>query len=194
VAKRRRYDTVALVSEIKRERRNAMLWGLAATAVLVGVLAIIFVIQTSDPVPAAPAPEAHPAMADTTPQPAANEPARIEPATTTSATTPTPIPAVAVANAAAEPAAAAEPVAAAEPAAAEVKPATVQISAPKKAVVIIDGKPFKGRKPASLEAGQHMIKVKVGRKTMSQKITVADGGSYELKVGRKKLDFKKKKK
>jgi len=177
--KRRRYDTVELVAEIKRERRNGLLLALAGIGILILLLLLYVTNAGSDDVPSAPGssvPAVHSPVSpatDTAPAPAPAPPKEENPP----------------ANKPEEPPPAEKTVAKPEPAA---EPATIRVLLSKRAPLWIDGKKVGKVKKhrVALSAGAHEIKAKFGRKMVVQKLNPKAGLTYELRFDARKKKVK----
>jgi len=172
VARRKRYDTEQLVSEIQADRRNTILLALAGVGIVVVLVALYVSGAGEEDVPEIP-PESPIA-------------APVEPA-----------PAEAEATPEAKDEAPAEEV---EEAVEEAPaaPSKVHIGMTKKGRLWIDGKLI-GKKVRShkmeLAAGSHTLKAKFGRKVVNKTIEIEGDGAYTIKViHRKKRVVVKKKK
>ncbi len=159
---RRRYDTEALVGEIKRERRNAIVLG-GAGAVLFACLVLFYLQLRDDKVPEVP------------PGP--------KPAVKTEAASKDAKPPADQAEAAKAPQAKAE--AAAEPAEKKPEPKpdpTIAVSLPRALPVWIDGKlvgKLKSHK-VTLAPGKHVVRTKVGRRSIEEKLDTEAGKHYQV--------------
>lgn len=183
--KRRRYDTVELVADIKRERRNGILLGLAGVGILVVLLGLYVTSVGEEQVPTLP-PDANDSP---TTAPDAGQPATSTADKAASAT-----PTVGSATDTTEPAGdEEEPVAPAEPPA----PSKIKIVLTKKAPLWIDGKKVGKVKKhkVELDAGEHELKAKFGKKFVTLKVVPKPGQAYEVRFDakRKKATIKKKK-
>jgi hypothetical protein len=169
VSKRRRYDTVELVTELKRERRNALLLSLAGIGILIILLLLYVTAIGNDEVPAVPTDDT---ITDTVPtvdkdpmMGAGSTPPGTEPVTPDDPPPP-------------------EPVA--------VVRATVKLVLTKKGVVWVDdekvGK-FK-KKRIELDAGDHEIKAKFGKKIVTTNVRLEPDQAYELKIDAKRKKAK----
>jgi len=151
---------MALVTELKKERRNAMLLGAVGVAVAL-VLVILYFTQSGEgDLPSTPTGRAATqARENLTPTPTMGVP-----------TPPSP-----------PPSAAPESKPAVEPAAA--KPAVVKTLLTKKTTLWIDSKPITHGKDTPLEVtpGMHEVKLKLGKKSATQKVEFKAGGEYELR-------------
>ncbi|MBI3180496.1 MAG: hypothetical protein HYZ27_12600, partial [Deltaproteobacteria bacterium] len=167
--KRKRYDTVELVTELRRERRAAVLLSLAGLVILGLLVGVYFTSMNEEHVPAVPPVETEP----------------VQPSVGLAAEDVKPIVPATAAPAEERPVGV-QPVA--EKAPAEVKPATVRLVLTKKSPVLVDGKPVGSIEEQSLELspGKHEIRVKLGKKTVVQPLNVQAGVAYELKVDTKK--------
>lgn len=168
---RRRYDTGALVGDMKRERRNAVLLSLVGVTILV-FLVVYFTRLRGTAVPEVPA-----VSGPVTP---ASSPAPLHPAASnTSVTPPASTPAVAI------PASAMS--AATKPAA--VVSAMVQISLPKPGPVLIDGEVVAKKAKnyeAQLSPGKHKVATRIGHKVVQLPVEVAAGRHYQVDLDPKK--------
>ncbi len=152
---RRRYDTMELVTEMRRERRNAIVLGLAGVAVLLVLLLLYFTLVDQGGVPEAPdvAPEAGSAI-DTEASPAETTP-------------PTP---------------GSETPAATTPAAAA--PTKVTVILPQKAAAWIDETSLGKVKEQTVEVtpGAHELRVKLGKRTLTQPFEATAGQTTEVRL------------
>ena len=170
VSKRRRYDTVELVTELKRERRNALLLSLAGIGILIILLLLYVTAIGDDEVPAVPTDDT---ITDTVPtvdkdpmMGAGSTPPGTEPEATPEDPPPP------------------EPVA--------VVPAKIKLVLTKKGVVWIDNEKvgkFK-KKKIELDAGDHEIKAKFGKKIVTTNVRLEPDQSYELKIDAKRKKAK----
>jgi hypothetical protein len=169
VSKRRRYDTVELVTELKRERRNALLLSLAGIGILVVLLLLYVTAIGDDEVPTVPIDDT---ISDTIPT------VDKDPLTGSGATPPgtevTPE----------DPPPPPEPVA--------VVPATIKLVLTKKGVVWIDGEKVGKlkKKKFELDAGDHEIKAKFGKKIVTTNVRLQPDQAYELKIDAKRKKAK----
>ncbi len=168
--KRKRYSTVELISELRNERRNAVLLGLAGVIIVAFLVGVYVTSVKEEHVPAVPATELHAA------QPSVGLAAEeVKPIVPQSAAPTEDKPA--------------EPKPGEEVNPAEQgKPSSVRLVLTKKAAVSLDGKSLGSLKEQTLllQPGKHELRVKLGKKTMTQPFTVAPDTSYELKVDAKK--------
>ena len=170
---RRRYDTGALVGDMKRERRNAVLLSLVGVTILV-FLVVYFTRLRGTAVPEVP----YGAM----PTAPSASPNAVKPAPAAS-------PAIAAAPASTSSGAAAPAVPATSPKAAVEEDAMVQISLPRPGPVLIDGEIVAKKAKtydAKLTAGKHKIATKIGHKTMQLPLEVMGGRHYRVDLDPKK--------
>lgn len=162
---RRRYDTVALVSDIKRERRRAIVLSLVGVALGLILLGVYFSSGDSEPIPQVPTDSA----------PVAEPRAAAKPADAPAET-----------DADAAPTAPTESPAAKEPPAPAL--ASVQVVFPRPLPLWIDevavGK-VKAHK-AELPAGKHKVRMKLGKRNVQQAIDVQAGDKLEVRFDPRK--------
>lgn len=191
VVKRRRYDTVELVAEIRRERRNGIILALAGIGILVVLLGLYVSGLGDEKVPTAPGAEEDSAIAAPAAAPAAGEPTVAGTGTETAAPD---LGAAAADNDASK----AEPTAGEpeERPAVATKKATLQILVTRKSTLWIDGEKIGKVKKhvVELEPGEHEIKAKLGKKLVTQRLAPKAGATYLLRFDakRKKAVLKKK--
>src|SRR5687767_12292281 len=163
MARRKKYDTEALVGQLKSERRTGMIMTFAGVAILVGLGVLYFTGVDNEEIAEVPAEAgAHPPkdapkpeekVAGVTPAPAAEPPKE-------------------------------------EPKAEEAKPGVVTLNLPKKGVMLwVDDEKLPAKPPKKkleLAPGKHVFKTKFGKKTVTGELEVAAGGAYTLTVDPKK--------
>lgn len=182
MARRRRYDTEALVGQLKSERRAGILLSLAGIGILL-FLVILYVtgVGDDDEIPKVPI--------ESTAAKLATEAAKADAAGAELA-----------ANNPTETADTAKPTEATEeppPPPPDNSPVQVSLSLSKKGIVWVDKKKlgkFK-KKQLELSPGVHLIKVKVGRKTVKSKIEIKSGENVAVIIDhrKKKITVKPKK-
>ena len=181
MARKKKYDTEALVGQLKAERRTGLILSMVAVVILFFLVGLFFAGSGDTEPPEIPTGTAADIAAnrgltqseiDASPAGGGNE---IEEPTTAGDE--------ASAETADEDPEAEEPEEELEPEEA-TGPATVNISMNRKGVVWVDGKKIGKlrKKTMELEAGEHTIKAKFGRKTVQQKIDVEAGASYNFAV------------
>lgn len=192
VVKRRRYDTVELVAEIRRERRNGIILALAGIGILVVLLGLYISGLGDEKVPTAPGAEGESATGAPAATPATGEPTVAGTGSETAA------PDLGAAAGETDASKAAEPTASEpeEPAAVATTKATLQIVVTRKSTLWIDGEKIGKVKKhvVELEPGEHEIKAKLGKKLVTQKLAPKAGATYLLRFDakRKKAVLKKK--
>ena len=166
--RRKKYDTEALVGQLKSERRSGILITFGVL-ILGGLGALYFTGVGKDEIPEVPhdgTATAEGAAVDTdAAKPGAKPETKAEEK---------------VAGVTPEPAADKPP---------SIKSGTVHISAPKKGVMLFmnDQKmKVSKKKDVSLPPGKHVFKTKFGKKTVTQEIEVESGGDYTLTIDPKK--------
>jgi len=175
MARRRRYDTEALVGQLRAERRAGILLSLAGIGILL-FLVVLYVtgIGDDEDIPKVPAEESTAAKL-------ATEAAVADAAAADAGAAGSPT----------EPPAAGDGAVAADAAPEEPAPAgpvQVSLSLSKKGVVWVDKKKlgkFK-KKQLELPPGVHTIKAKVGRKTVKSKIEIKSGENVTVVIDHKK--------
>ncbi|MBI5509875.1 MAG: hypothetical protein HY903_14055 [Deltaproteobacteria bacterium] len=161
-----RHDTQALVVELKKERRTALVWG--AIGVLIAAFLVFFFFTGDGEGPSTPTGRAASQYLEDPPGmpgPALLGPSALPPGLTT------PGPG-AVGDAAKTPAPS-------EPA----KPVLVRVMVAKKALLFVDGKTVPRAKdtPLELSPGAHEVRLKIGKKSVTAKIEVSANNEYELR-------------
>jgi hypothetical protein len=177
VSNRRRYDTVELVTELKRERRNAILLSAAGVGILLLLLLLYVTAIGDDEVPTVPDEAESYASKEVD---RGKEGGEAEGAGEASA-----------GGEAVEPEPEPEPP---PPEPVAVVKSSVKLVLTKKGVVWIDGEKL-GRvkkKKLELDAGDHEIKAKFGKKIVTTNIRLEPDQAYELKIDarRKKAKLK----
>lgn len=165
---RRRYDTEALVGQLKKERRTSMALTVAGVTVVFILVALYFVVGSggSKKADTSATHTAAAATAKKTPPKATSAPAAAKPA----------------AAPAAAKAAAAKPAPPAKKA--PPRPATLHISINRRAFVWLDGKKI-GRfrhRSVHLPAGKHVVLTRLGRHRVQQRIKVSGGEKLSLRI------------
>lgn len=157
---RRRYDTTALIQDLKTDRRKGIGLTLAA-AVIIVILVGVYFTQMGGGTPEVPA------SASPVEQTAAEKKAAFD-------------------GAVEKPP---EPVAEAEPDPEPPANASFEISLPRKGQLWIDDESVgKVKKHAAeIAPGEHTFKAKIGRRTIEQKETLAPGSKVQLSVKKKKF-------
>lgn len=166
MARRRRYDTEALVGQLKAERRTGILLSLGGVAILAGLLVLYLTGVGGEELPKVPdsAQAANAAPDAGKPSPTLEEPAagaEPTPSEQTPETRPEPEP---------------------EPEPEPQGPGRLKVQLSRKGVVWLGRKKlgkFK-RKDLEIPAGKHMVKAKVGRRTLKKEIDVGSGGTVSL--------------
>jgi hypothetical protein len=177
MARKRKYDTEALVGQLKAERRTGILLTLVGVGILAGLATLYFTGVGQEEIPAVPGegetatdvgePDKKP---DEGGAAAEEKVAGVDPK-------------------AGEPAAGDKPAA---PTEAAPQPGSVNINAGKKPVLmwIDDQKLGKvTKKKILVPAGKHVLKTKVGKKTISQDIEVEAGAEISVSYDAKKKKF-----
>lgn len=182
IPKRRRYDTIALVTELQRERRNGLILGLVGLSILVVLIVLYVTVVRTDDVPevpdasyaGAPSPAKAPPATAGRSEGASDRPLSPKPNTPPPATAGTP----------------ARPVVGTS--SAKSGPVVIDLSGAKKTQLWVDGKPLGRDARLELSPGKHEIKAKMGKKIVSQTLVVEAGTSYTLVVDsrRRKLGLK----
>ena len=154
---RRRYDTVALLSELKKERRNGLVLGVIGAVIGIALL-VTYLAQSKDYNYTSPS-QKRAVLQSPSPTPAPPNDAVAPP--------PEPAP---------------------PPPVAPPAPAFVKTVLTKKTALFIDGKPVTPGRGAPLEvlAGVREIKLKLGKKVATEKMTLSPGVTYELRFDPKK--------
>ncbi|OGQ91829.1 MAG: hypothetical protein A2289_11655 [Deltaproteobacteria bacterium RIFOXYA12_FULL_58_15] len=163
---RRRYDTVELVTELKRERRNALILSLAGVGILLILLLLYMTAIGEDEVPTVNQGTATSAPLQPAPNPT-------EPATPTEAAAPEVSPPVV-----------------------KAAPATVIILLTKKEEVWVDGKSLGKIKKDTIELSadqEHEIRVKMGKKMVTKTLIPKAGETWDLRFDAKRKKAKLKK-
>ena len=169
VTNRSRYDTQALVTEIKKERRHALVLGAVGVAIAILLVILYFSISGGSDEPSTPAGQAA-AVAREGPKPTTFG-AGVKPPTTPPGEVPP------------GGSGATTPDSPSSGATATDKPATIKTMLTKKTTLWIDGKPVVHGKDIAipLAAGAHEVKLKLGKKVATQKVDFKGGGEYELR-------------
>jgi hypothetical protein len=161
MARRKKYDTEALVGQLKSERRTGMLMTFAGVAILVGLGVLYFTGVDSEEI--AEVPKDAEAAAPAAPKPEEK-----------------------VAGVGAPEAPKETPKPPEEP----PKPGILNLNLPKKPIAVwVDDEKLPAKPPKKkleLAPGKHTIKTKFGKKTVQEEIEVAAGGTYTLTVDPKK--------
>ncbi len=183
--KRRRYDTVELVADIKRERRNGILLGLAGVGILIVLLGLYVTSVGDEQVPTLPVDSnVSPARAPDAGQPAeraVDGAASAKPTVGTATGARTPESGTDAAGPAGD-----EDT---EDEAKEVAALSeITIVLTKKALLWIDGKKIGKLKRHKLELtpGEHELKAKFGRKLVTLKVVPKPGQAYEVRFDAKR--------
>lgn len=168
---RRRYDTVALMGELRRERRTAIILGIVGVTIFAGLIALFLLSREQE----------LPTTSTGATQLGSSMPAVVHETTVTAPVAQPPPPPPPVEQEPPPPPA----------------PAALKLVMPKKAVITLDGKTLARSKDDKLQlpAGAHDVKVKLGKKNAQSTVTVEPGGVYELRLDPKanKLTLKKRK-
>jgi hypothetical protein len=193
---RSRYDTIALVQKLQRERRRGLILGFTGGGILIALIVVYFVTMRGNNIAQVPG--------DVAPRPVTDSPPVV-----TGFMAPTP-PAQNVMDAGSAmaspftaPVAAGQNTAAAGTSLTTVAPPPpprhvapsppppstpgfLRATFPKNAIVYLDDAQL-GRSSGQsmLEPGQHVVKAKLGKKTVSQKIEVKPGDNIAVKVDKK---------
>jgi hypothetical protein len=166
---RSRYDTQALVVELKRERRNAIVLGTIGVAIALTLGVLYFSLAGDDEGPSTPAGHAA-TLAREGPKPPTVGAGVAPGPTSPDATSPSAAPPAITSPGSTAPATSG-------------RSATIKALLTKKTTLWIDGKPTVHGNDVAIElaAGPHEIKLKLGKKTAAQKIDVKAEDEYELR-------------
>jgi hypothetical protein len=157
---RSRYDTQALVTEIKKERRNALILGAAGVAIAAILVVLYFAQVGGGDEPSSPAGRAAMQAREGTKPPAMGVPDAGPGATTPAVTAPAPTPPPIVDT-----------------------PVIVKAVLTRKTALWIDGKAITHGKDiaTNVQPGMHEVKLKVGKRSSTQKVDFKAGAEYELR-------------
>jgi len=150
---RRRYDTVALVGELRRERRNALMLSLLGLGILAGLVSAYFLVFGTSEMATVPQGQASAAAAPKAPAAPAPPPAKPPPPPPAAPTT-----------------------------------AAVTLNLARKGQVWIDNNSVGQvtKHETELTPGKHMLKGKIGAKTLTVSLTVKEGEHYSVSFDPKK--------